>query len=334
MTLSRGRDILAIPGPSIIPDRVLAAMHRPAPNIYEGELVEMTETIVADLAPGGADGRQGRDLHRQRPCRLGGGDRQHPRARAEGARHRHRPLRPRLGADGADDGRRRRGDGLRLPGRHRPRARRRSGSAPTAGTRSARCWRCRPTPPPRSGTTSRRCAAALDAAGHPGAPRHRLHRLPRLRPLRDGRLGRRRDGGRLPEGADDPAGHGLHLPRAARPRRPASAAAQPLLGLAARARRRACPTSASAARRRPTTSTACGLRARHDPRRGGARGGLGPPRGLRPRGLGGGRGLGRGRRARAQHRRPGARAATRSPPSAPARATARGSAAGAPTPPG
>ena len=38
MTLSRGRDILAIPGPSIIPDRVLAAMHRPAPNIYEGEL--------------------------------------------------------------------------------------------------------------------------------------------------------------------------------------------------------------------------------------------------------------------------------------------------------
>jgi alanine-glyoxylate transaminase/serine-glyoxylate transaminase/serine-pyruvate transaminase len=50
MTLSRGRDILAIPGPSIIPDRVLAAMHRPAPNIYEGELVEMTETIVADLA--------------------------------------------------------------------------------------------------------------------------------------------------------------------------------------------------------------------------------------------------------------------------------------------
>lgn len=49
MSLSRGRDILAIPGPSIIPDRVLAAMHRPAPNIYEGQLVEMTETIVTDL---------------------------------------------------------------------------------------------------------------------------------------------------------------------------------------------------------------------------------------------------------------------------------------------
>ena len=24
-------------------------MHRPAPNIYEGELIEMTETVIADL---------------------------------------------------------------------------------------------------------------------------------------------------------------------------------------------------------------------------------------------------------------------------------------------
>ena len=49
MTLSRGRDMLAIPGPSIIPDRVLNAMHRPAPNIYEGDLVEMTHGVIADL---------------------------------------------------------------------------------------------------------------------------------------------------------------------------------------------------------------------------------------------------------------------------------------------
>ena len=49
MTLSRGRDLLAIPGPSIIPDRVLNAMHRAAPNIYEGELIELTETVIADL---------------------------------------------------------------------------------------------------------------------------------------------------------------------------------------------------------------------------------------------------------------------------------------------
>ncbi len=49
MSLSRGRAIRAIPGPSMIPDRVLNAMHRAAPNIYEGELVEMCETVRSDL---------------------------------------------------------------------------------------------------------------------------------------------------------------------------------------------------------------------------------------------------------------------------------------------
>ena len=49
MTLSRGRDLLAIPGPSIIPDRVLNAMHRAAPNIYEGELIALTNSVLADL---------------------------------------------------------------------------------------------------------------------------------------------------------------------------------------------------------------------------------------------------------------------------------------------
>ncbi|WP_308918083.1 pyridoxal-phosphate-dependent aminotransferase family protein [Jannaschia sp. LMIT008] len=49
MSLSHGPATLAIPGPSIIPDRVLRAMHRPAPNIYAGALIEMTHTIVPDL---------------------------------------------------------------------------------------------------------------------------------------------------------------------------------------------------------------------------------------------------------------------------------------------
>ncbi|MXQ07913.1 aminotransferase class V-fold PLP-dependent enzyme [Alphaproteobacteria bacterium GH1-50] len=49
MTLSQGRPYLATPGPSVIPDRVLAAMHRPAPNIYEGELVEMVPGLIRDL---------------------------------------------------------------------------------------------------------------------------------------------------------------------------------------------------------------------------------------------------------------------------------------------
>ncbi len=49
MSLSRGRQNLAIPGPSIMPDRVLAAMHRPAPNIYEGELVDMMPELTSGL---------------------------------------------------------------------------------------------------------------------------------------------------------------------------------------------------------------------------------------------------------------------------------------------
>ena len=49
MTLSQGRPMLAIPGPSVMPDRVLAAMHRPAPNIYAGELHEVTRSLVPDL---------------------------------------------------------------------------------------------------------------------------------------------------------------------------------------------------------------------------------------------------------------------------------------------
>jgi len=46
---SGGRPYLAIPGPSVIPDPVLQAMHRPSPNIYAGELVTLTDSLVPDL---------------------------------------------------------------------------------------------------------------------------------------------------------------------------------------------------------------------------------------------------------------------------------------------
>lgn len=49
MSLANGRHYLAIPGPSVIPDPVLQAMHRPAPNIYTGELVDITHGLVPDL---------------------------------------------------------------------------------------------------------------------------------------------------------------------------------------------------------------------------------------------------------------------------------------------
>ncbi|SON56581.1 Soluble hydrogenase 42 kDa subunit [Hartmannibacter diazotrophicus] len=49
MTLRFGRELLMIPGPTTVPDVVLQAMHRPAVDIYEGELVAYTDSCLADL---------------------------------------------------------------------------------------------------------------------------------------------------------------------------------------------------------------------------------------------------------------------------------------------
>jgi alanine-glyoxylate transaminase / serine-glyoxylate transaminase / serine-pyruvate transaminase len=49
MSLANGRPYLAIPGPSVIPDRVLRAMHRGSPNIYEGPLIDMVASLFPDL---------------------------------------------------------------------------------------------------------------------------------------------------------------------------------------------------------------------------------------------------------------------------------------------
>ncbi len=49
MSLYYGQKLLSIPGPSVIPDRVLNAMHRNNPNIYEGELVDIVSGIIPDL---------------------------------------------------------------------------------------------------------------------------------------------------------------------------------------------------------------------------------------------------------------------------------------------
>ena len=48
-SLRHGRQLVAIPGPSVIPDRVLAAMHQPMPNIYEGDLIDTSQSVIADL---------------------------------------------------------------------------------------------------------------------------------------------------------------------------------------------------------------------------------------------------------------------------------------------
>lgn len=49
MKLNKGRMLTSMPGPSVIPDRVLNAMHASMPNIYEGALVDTSLSIFADL---------------------------------------------------------------------------------------------------------------------------------------------------------------------------------------------------------------------------------------------------------------------------------------------
>lgn len=49
MSLRAGRPFVAIPGPSVIPDAVLEAFRRPMPNIYDGELVELSLGVLAEL---------------------------------------------------------------------------------------------------------------------------------------------------------------------------------------------------------------------------------------------------------------------------------------------
>jgi alanine-glyoxylate transaminase/serine-glyoxylate transaminase/serine-pyruvate transaminase len=50
MTVRAGREFLAIPGPTTMPDEVLRAMHRPAVDIYSGPLVELTDGLLKDVA--------------------------------------------------------------------------------------------------------------------------------------------------------------------------------------------------------------------------------------------------------------------------------------------
>ncbi|NEV80185.1 aminotransferase class V-fold PLP-dependent enzyme, partial [Rhodopseudomonas sp. BR0C11] len=50
MAVSAGREFLAIPGPTTMPDEVLQAMHRPALDIYSKEMVALSEGLLADLS--------------------------------------------------------------------------------------------------------------------------------------------------------------------------------------------------------------------------------------------------------------------------------------------
>lgn len=50
MSVRAGREFLAIPGPTTIPDEVLRAMHRPAVDIYSGSLLAVTDSLLRDVA--------------------------------------------------------------------------------------------------------------------------------------------------------------------------------------------------------------------------------------------------------------------------------------------
>ncbi len=49
MTVRHGREFLALPGPTTVPDEVLAAMHRPAIDIYAGNAIALTDSLLDDL---------------------------------------------------------------------------------------------------------------------------------------------------------------------------------------------------------------------------------------------------------------------------------------------
>ena len=268
-----------------MPDRVLRAMHRAAPNIYEGELIALTER--RDRRPAARRADRARRWRSTSATATPAGRRRSPTSSRPGdarAGARHRALRARLGA-------RWRGGwastvevidfGFRAPARPRPR--RDAAARRPRAARSRRCSPSRPTPPRRCATTSPALRAALDAAGHPALLVVDCIACLACDRVRDGRLGRRRDGRRLPEGADDPAGPRASPGTGRRPRPRGSMPALALLGLGA-----ARPA------RRPTTSCFCGTRAdppplraargaRHDPRRGGARRSLGAARASSPR---------------------------------------------------
>src|SRR5438045_5578528 len=50
MPVSAAREFLSIPGPTVIPDAVLASMQKPAVDIYAGPLVALTDGLLADTS--------------------------------------------------------------------------------------------------------------------------------------------------------------------------------------------------------------------------------------------------------------------------------------------
>ena len=140
MTVRAGREFLAIPGPTTMPDEVLQAMHRPAIDIYSDQMLRSDREPARAISPAVRHQGQVLHLHRQRPRRLGSGADQRAVARRQGAGAGKRALRDRLGQCGRRDGRRGRGAATATGAARCGRTRSRRACARTRSTRSRRSW--------------------------------------------------------------------------------------------------------------------------------------------------------------------------------------------------
>ncbi len=97
MTVRAGREFLAIPGPTTMPDEVLQAMHRPAIDIYSKEMTDLTEGLLGDIAKLFATKGKTYIYIANGHGALGSGAQQRAVARRQAAGAGERPLRDRLG---------------------------------------------------------------------------------------------------------------------------------------------------------------------------------------------------------------------------------------------
>ena len=218
MSVAAGREFLAIPGPTVIPDAVLAAMHRPAIDIYSGPMVALTDGLLADL----------RKIFRTKGRAYIYAANGHGAWEAALTNVLSRGDKVLVLESGAL----RASAGARRPRCSAPRSRccPAISAAPCGRRRSRRGCKADAKGEIKailvaqidtgSGVVNdiKAIGEAIRAAGHDALLHGRHRRLARLRAVRDGCLGRRRGDGRLAERPDDAAGARLCRRVAARPR--------------------------------------------------------------------------------------------------------------------
>ena len=255
--LAAGPEIVAIPGPSVMPERVLDAMHRPMPDIYAGELTEVIDEVFDSLADDRRHDQPSLRPDRQRPRRLGDGAHEHAVAVATRCSCSTAAGSPRSGArwpsSTGSTSKRSRADRPRdrpdRPSRTAPRRRRHEIKAVlTVHVDTASSVR-------NDIPAIRR---AIDAAGHPALFMVDCIASMGCEPFEMDDVGCRPHGRRQPEGLMTPPGLAIVWAGAAGARGPPDRRSRgPATGTGRTAPRRARTTSASVARRPSPTCSAC-----------------------------------------------------------------------------